>query len=280
MPPPLRACKTDRPSSAPSSIHVPHRVLRHHSGAIEKAQTEQGDSENPDPVKLTKRIGADQTAEIAAMRNLLESPRLLQPMGKKMTLFHTRRRSVRRLIAASVLGAALLGLLLGCGSDAAKGTTGTATPASGGSVGLDGASLPPWPAPTTDVPARVASAGLDLGPMGTAEHYHPQLRVIIDGKAVPLPANIGVDPGTGAMSAVHTHETDGTIHIEADSTGEVFTLGQLFTQWGVKLTPTQIGGAKAEPGQNVTVSSNGTPVDGDPMDLRLAPEQNIVLRLP
>ena len=115
--------------------------------------------------------------------------------------------------------------------------------------------------------------------MGTAEHYHPKLRIIIDGKDVPIPANIGVDPTTGAMSAVHTHETDGTIHIEADTTGEVFTLGQLFTQWGVELSPTQIGGAKAEPGQKVTVTSNGARFDRDPMDLRLEPEQKIMLRL-
>ena len=116
--------------------------------------------------------------------------------------------------------------------------------------------------------------------MGMAEHYHPRLRIVIGGEEVMVPANIGVDPDTGAMSAVHTHETDGTIHIEADTTGEVFTLGQLFTQWGVKLTRTQIGGVRAEPGQMVTLTSNGTPVDGDPMDLRLAPDQKIVLRLP
>lgn len=139
--------------------------------------------------------------------------------------------------------------------------------------------MPPWPAPT-DVPARVASAGLDLGPMGTAEHYHPQLRIIIDGKDVPIPANIGVDPTTGAMSAVHTHETDGTIHIEADTVGETFTLGQLFTQWGVTLTPTQIGGVRAKDGQQVNVTSNEMSVAGDPKDLRLEPDQLIVLRLP
>lgn len=139
--------------------------------------------------------------------------------------------------------------------------------------------MPPWVAPT-DVPARVASAGLDLGPMGTAEHYHPRLRIVIGDKDVAVPANIGVDPATGAMSAVHTHETDGTIHIEADTAGEVFTLGQLFTQWGVRLTRTQIGGVTAEPGQRVIVTSNGTPVQSDPMDVRLTPDQEIVLRLP
>ena len=121
--------------------------------------------------------------------------------------------------------------------------------------------MPPWPAPT-DVPARVAAAGLDLGPMGMAEHYHPSCASSSTAPRCRSPPNIGVDPATGAMSAVHTHEEDGTIHIEADKAGEVFTLGQLFTQWGVKLTPTQIGGVRAEPGQKVTVTSNGTPVAG------------------
>ena len=127
--------------------------------------------------------------------------------------------------------------------------------------------------------ARVAAAGLDLGPMGMAEHYHPQLRIIINGTEVPVPGNIGVDPATGAMSALHTHEPDGTIHIEADTAGEVFTLGQLFTQWGVKLTSTQVGGVRTKNGQKVTLTSNGAPVTGDPADLRLQPEQKIVLEL-
>jgi hypothetical protein len=143
---------------------------------------------------------------------------------------------------------------------------------------LDSRSQPPWPAPT-DATAQAAAAGLDLGPMGTAEHYHPHLQVIINNRDVEVPANIGVDPTTGAMSAMHTHEPDGTIHIEADRAGEVFTLGQLFVQWGVKLTATQIGGDRAESGQRVTLTSNGTPVTGDPSQLRLEPDQQIRLQL-
>lgn len=142
----------------------------------------------------------------------------------------------------------------------------------------DGTSPPPWLAPR-DVPARVAAAGLDLGPMGMAEHYHPQLQITIDGAAVPVASNIGVDPPTGAMSAVHTHEPDGTIHIEAGTVGGVFTLGQLFTQWGVKLTPTQIGGVTATDGQTVHVISNGAAVPGNPAKLRLQPDQKIELQL-
>jgi hypothetical protein len=115
--------------------------------------------------------------------------------------------------------------------------------------------------------------------MGTAEHYHPSLRIIIDGEEVSVSPNIGVDPATGAMSALHTHDGDGTIHIEADSVGEQFTLGQLFTQWGVALSPEQIGGVEAEPGSKVDVTSNGAKFDGDPADLSLEPDQEIVLSL-
>lgn len=191
----------------------------------------------------------------------------------------TRRFRMTRLVA-TLAAVGLSTALTACSADL---TTGTAPSRAGSEtaapVELDGNSMPPWPAPG-DVAARAASAGLDLGPMGTAEHYHPQLQIIINGNQVPVPPNIGVDTATGAMSAIHTHELDGTIHIEADSVGEVFTLGQLFIQWGVKLSPTQIGGARATAGQKMAVTSNGASVPGDPMDLRLQPDQQIVLRLP
>jgi hypothetical protein len=176
---------------------------------------------------------------------------------------------------------ALIGLS-GCANNAdpigPRSDPAISTPSSDGAPTADDTSKPPWPAPA-DVSARVAAAGLDLGPMGTAEHYHPRLRIIIDGADVPVPPNIGVDPTTGAMSALHTHEGDGTIHIEADSVGEVFTLGQLFTQWGVALSRQQIGGARAKPGGLVQLTSNGAEVMGDPADLRLEPNQQIILTL-
>lgn len=178
--------------------------------------------------------------------------------------------------------AALTLAVAGCSTDpASTGSTSSDSTSSSSSadVAPDNTSSPPWPAPT-DVPDRVAAAGLDLGPMGTAEHYHPILSITIDGQPVPVTPNIGVDPTTGAMSAVHTHEGDGTIHIEADTVGEKFTLGQLFTQWGVALTPTQIGGVQAGNGEKVEVTSNGTPVPGDPADLLLEAEQQIELSLP
>lgn len=188
------------------------------------------------------------------------------------------------LRTTAIAAAAALALTLTACGGPANAPTGASPQSSAGSadgadVQPDDTSPPPWPAPD-DVPARVAAAGLDLGPMGTADHYHPTLTITIDGQQVPVAPNIGVDPNTGAMSAVHTHEGDGTIHIEADTVGEKFTLGQLFTQWGVALTPTQIGGVTAKAGEKVTVTSNGHPVPGNPGDLQLEADQQIELTLP
>ena len=158
---------------------------------------------------------------------------------------------------------------------------------SGSSVDVDSATgpqaenspsaMPPWPAPVADIPALVEGAGLDLGPMGMAEHYHPTLRILIDGEQIAVPPSIGVDPSTGAMSAVHTHEGDGTIHVEADTVGEVSTLGQLFMQWDVALGTDRIGGVQADNPISVTV--DGRQVTGDPDGLRLRPDQKIVLEV-
>jgi hypothetical protein len=186
-----------------------------------------------------------------------------------------KQRSYAALALTAIVG------LGGCAADTERTDPGTdpviSTPKSDGTPTPDDTTMPPWPAPR-DVASRVAAAGLDLGPMGTAEHYHPHLRIVINGVDVPVAPNIGVDPTTGAMSALHTHEGDGTIHIEADSVGEVVTLGQFFTQWGITLSPGQIGGVRAKAGQQIVVT-NGATVTGNPADLRLEPDQQILLTL-
>lgn len=196
-----------------------------------------------------------------------------------MPIAGNRWGNCSRHVMLAAIAASLVTILVGCadGPTADEGLPRT-DPLSGSAAGPDATALPPWPAPT-DVPARVAAAGLDLGPMGMAEHYHPQLQLIVSGRNVPVPANIGVDPATGAMSAVHTHTADGVIHIEADVVGQAFTLGQLFTEWGVKLTTSQIGGIREKPEQSVTVTVNGEEYAGVPAALSLAPNQEIIVRL-
>lgn len=137
-------------------------------------------------------------------------------------------------------------------------------------------SAPPWPLPA-DAPARVEAAGLTLGKMGTAEHYHAHLDILVDGQPVPIPVNIGIDPSSGAMSAVHTHSPDGLIHIEAATKGQPFTLGQLFTEWNVRLTGDQIGSLTAGKGNALTAYVNGKKVVGNPAMIRLAGRQQIAI---
>lgn len=142
--------------------------------------------------------------------------------------------------------------------------------------GLGSASAPPWRLPA-NAPARVKAAGLNLGPMGMADHYHAHLEVIIDGDPVPVPEGIGIDPRNGAMSAVHTHSSDGIVHIEATRKGQPFTVGQLFTQWDVRLTADQIGSARAGDDARLKAYVNGKEVSGDPAMIRLAERQQIAL---
>lgn len=82
-------------------------------------------------------------------------------------------------------------------------------------------------------------------------HWHPKLTIRIDGEEVPIPDDIGV--GTGRvvdtelsgmdMSPTHTHESDGTIHIENTNPSakpETLTLGYFFYVWEKPLSSTCI----------------------------------------
>ncbi len=44
-------------------------------------------------------------------------------------------------------------------------------------------------------------------------HIHPHLQILVDGKEELVPANIGIIPG--CTYELHTHATDGIIHVES-----------------------------------------------------------------
>lgn len=191
-----------------------------------------------------------------------------------------RRESHRHRIQWVVVGAVVLAVI-GVGVFAAASSSDGSPPEPANLAVISGAGAqapPPWPAPG-DVSDRANAAGLSLGPMGTAEHYHAHLDVLVDGKPVQVPENIGVDVASGTMSGLHTHTPDGVIHIEAATQGQAFTLGQLFTEWNVALAPDRIGGLAAggSTGKTLTIYVNGTKTAGDPAMLRLMPHQEIAL---
>lgn len=140
-------------------------------------------------------------------------------------------------------------------------------------------SLPPWAAPA-NAAIQVAAAGLILLPSeNLARHDHVHLDVYVDGKSTPVPMNIGIamtNGQTSGLSSLHTHDATGVIHIESPA-GDRFTLGQVFAEWNVKLTSTQIGGLTATGGKTLSFYVNGTPLTTDPNQLELKAHQEIAV---
>ena len=132
----------------------------------------------------------------------------------------------------------------------------------------------PWPAVKDGLPQRAAALGLPQ-PSDTIYHVHARLRVYVDGKPVTVPANIGIDPSTGFLDSLHTHDTTGIIHMEAVRPYN-FTLGQFFTVWGVKFTSSQLGAYKVGGGKVLAVYANGKKV-ANPTGYAMKARDNIVV---
>jgi hypothetical protein len=64
-------------------------------------------------------------------------------------------------------------------------------------------------------------------------HWHPHLRIVIKGEEQIIPANIGISGSR--HEPLHTHETDGVIHVEnANPDQENMRLAYFFKIWGRK----------------------------------------------
>jgi hypothetical protein len=135
----------------------------------------------------------------------------------------------------------------------------------------------PWGANTADLAARLRAIGLPpLNPVeGTAVHIHQHLDLYVDGRKVPVPALIGIDPAVG-FAPLHVHDTSGVIHVESP-TVRSYTLGQFFAVWGVRFTRSCLGGYCSGGGRQLRVYVDGTLDRADPTRLVLAPHQEIVV---
>jgi hypothetical protein len=148
------------------------------------------------------------------------------------------------------------------------------------SVTATGAKSAPtaWTAPT-DVEAKANLAGLSILPSETLDrHDHAHLDVWVDGKKVDLPAYIGIAGGANAtgFSSLHTHDATGVIHIESPK-GQRFLLGQVFDEWNVFLSSSQIGNLTSTGGKTLTVYLNGKKVTTDPNNIELLAHQEIAI---
>jgi hypothetical protein len=207
---------------------------------------------------------------LLARRRVVHSP----PAGaqvRKGKLLPSRRRRNRRLVAP--LFAIVSGVLLvAC------------TPAP--------LAQPSWPGPS-DPMGLTADAGLtptDREYLVT--HTHSHLDVFVDGTRIVIPAGIGIDVGAEGVtetptddgtateygvaacdapciSPLHTHIPDGILHTESDEPNqEPYTLGQFFTQWGLRLDENCVG-EYCRDKTSIAVYLNGEQHEGDPAQIEL-----------
>lgn len=138
---------------------------------------------------------------------------------------------------------------------------------------------PPWALPA-DARPYIKAAGLEaLGEEQLEVHYHAHLDIIANGTKVTVPAGIGFVVANGkatGITVLHTHDTTGIIHIES-AVPKPFTLGQVFTEWGVALNATQVGGLRADADHVLAAYVNGKRFTGDPATLRLKRHLEIAL---
>jgi hypothetical protein len=122
-------------------------------------------------------------------------------------------------------------------------------------------------------------------------HVHTHLTIFVNGQQRVIPYGIGI-PGFEAEQTpegpfvvtgscfywLHTHATDGIIHIESPSLTEHFTLGQFFAEWGIPLSRTQVGPATGTVTAFFTSPGKKPGIyQGDPADLPLGDHYQIQL---
>ena len=194
---------------------------------------------------------------------------------------HGRARRVAVAFVVFVIGAGVL--LAGSSSRSSASATSKRTVATAPFVTPSGVTLastpPPWGLPA-DAKPYIAAAGLAaLGQEQLEVHYHAHLDIIANGNTVTVPAGIGfvIDQGKATgLAVLHTHDPSGIIHIESAS-NDPYTLGQVFTEWGVALNAGQVGGLTVNDGHVLRAYVNGRRVQGDPATIELKPHLEIAL---
>jgi hypothetical protein len=175
-------------------------------------------------------------------------------------------------------------------SPAAAGTAGTSTAsAAGPQIGFEAVPLeqgPPLAPASTTGTGKVD--GISCAPIEQlAYHIHAHLAVFKDGRMYQLPAGVGI-PGSvaeqtneGPVAAggkcyywLHTHTTDGVIHIESP-TKTIYTLGNFFDEWHQPLSSTAVASLRGA----ITAFVNGKPWKKSPRDIPLLPHEDIQLEI-
>lgn len=185
-----------------------------------------------------------------------------------------RRQHWIRRASVAALGQAALGLIgVFAWHRFAPPASARPLPAPGTLPGLQ-LTQAPWPPEYAHLVQRLDA--LRFPPNGNESyHIHALLHVYVDGRPIPVPANIGISAADRLELPLHTHDTSGVIHMEA-AYAFPFRLADVFAVWGVAFTDTRLGGYTNVGNQTVQVFVDGQRI-ADPMHYVLQPHDNIVV---
>ncbi len=106
-------------------------------------------------------------------------------------------------------------------------------------------------------------------------HIHSTLSIIVNGKKIGIPADVGI--GATYHSPMHTHKTDGVIHMEYSGVvkSKDLILGKFFDIWGKKFNKNSFMGNSLKDGvvkmtvngKENTEFKNYSMKDGDIIDI-------------
>lgn len=135
----------------------------------------------------------------------------------------------------------------------------------------------PWLPETATLRSRLSAIGLPaLEHEGTIVHTHQHLDIIVNGRSIVVPANIGINQTELYIAPIHTHDETGILHVESDDVRS-FTLGQFFDIWGVRFDATCLGGYCTGDTHRLRVFVNGLDMPGDPRSIELEARQQIAV---
>lgn len=106
-------------------------------------------------------------------------------------------------------------------------------------------------------------------------HVHAMLRVYVNGKQITVPSQVGIDPQGQYLAPLHTHDSSGIVHMEANQVYP-FTLGQFMTIWGVKFTDYRIGSYVSSGTSTLAAYVNGKRIQ-DAVNYKMQPHDLIVV---
>jgi hypothetical protein len=170
-------------------------------------------------------------------------------------------------LVAAAIAAVIVGIVVARGG----GSTNKATVANYNTLPGIRRTKAPWPPEYRYLADRLTPLDLTTlpGHQGLVLHFHVHIDIFVNGKKVKIPAFVGINIGAGWLTELHTHDTRGVIHVEAQKARD-FTLGQFFSEWAVYLDSHSIGGYSG-----MTWSLDGKKQTGNPQTLIFKPHQEI-----